>query len=90
MATGWPHLQSAPNTISGSRTKGSLAGGLWKGQTHERWQYEVTGGDRIRYLIDDERRSVWITYAGSAHPREGTDGSAYGQVWVTPVQATDG
>ena len=52
------------------RLKGSLADGLWKGQTHQRWQYEVTGGGRIWYLIDDERRTVWITYAGCGHPQE--------------------
>jgi hypothetical protein len=52
------------------RLKGSLASGMWKGQSHERWQYEVTGGGRIWYLIDDNRRTVWITYAGTGHPRE--------------------
>lgn len=52
------------------RLKGSLASGVWKGQAHERWQYEVTGGGRVWYLIDDERRTAWITYAGTAHPRE--------------------
>ena len=33
------------------------------------WQYEVTGGGRIWYLIDDPRRTVWITYAGTGHPK---------------------
>lgn len=52
------------------RLKGSLATGAWKGQPHERWQYEVTGGGRVWYLIDDERRIAWITFAGTGHPRE--------------------
>ncbi|MFI1192846.1 hypothetical protein ACH4T9_06205 [Micromonospora sp. NPDC020750] len=52
------------------RLKGSLASAVWKGQEFERWQYEVTGGGRIWYLIDDERRTVWLTYAGVGHPRE--------------------
>ncbi|MFE9693114.1 hypothetical protein [Micromonospora sp. NPDC005806] len=52
------------------RLKGSLATAQWKGQALERWQYEVTGGGRIWYLIDDDRRTVWLTYAGTAHPRE--------------------
>ncbi|WP_326560628.1 hypothetical protein [Micromonospora sp. NBC_01796] len=52
------------------RLKGSLASGVWKGQTHERWQYEVTGGGRVWYLIDDERRTAWIIYAGPGHPRQ--------------------
>jgi hypothetical protein len=51
------------------RLKGSLASASWKGQELERWQYEVTGGGRIWYVIDDERRTVWLTYAGTGHPR---------------------
>jgi hypothetical protein len=34
----------------------------------EQWQYEVTGGGRLWYAIDDERRILWITRAGTAHP----------------------
>ncbi|MFY1695425.1 MULTISPECIES: hypothetical protein [unclassified Solwaraspora] len=52
------------------RLKGSLATGSWKGQVYERWQYEVTGGGRIWYLVDDDRRTAWLTYAGTGHPRE--------------------
>lgn len=52
------------------RLKGSLAAGGWKGQRLERWQYEVTGAGRIWYLIDDDHRTAWITYAGTGHPRE--------------------
>lgn len=52
------------------RLKGSLASGVWKGQHLERWQYEVTGGGRIWYLVDDNARTVWITYAGAGHPKE--------------------
>jgi hypothetical protein len=33
------------------------------------WQYEVTGGGRIWYMIDDARRTAWITYAGSGHSK---------------------
>jgi hypothetical protein len=52
------------------RLKGALATGTWKGQVRERWQHEVTGGGRIWYLVDDDRRTAWITYAGVGHPRE--------------------
>ena len=51
------------------RLKGSLGTGTWKGEQLERWQYEVTGGGRIWYLIDDSRRIAWIIYAGSGHPK---------------------
>jgi hypothetical protein len=52
------------------RLKGELASGTWKGASLERWQYEVTGGGRIWYLVEDERRTAWITYAGTGHPAE--------------------
>jgi hypothetical protein len=52
------------------RLKGRLGTTTWKGSEYERWQYEVTGGGRIWYLIDDDRRTAWITYAGTGHPKE--------------------
>jgi hypothetical protein len=33
-----------------------------------RWQIEVTGGDRIWYLLDVDRHTVWVEYAGG-HPK---------------------
>lgn len=36
----------------------------------EQWQYEVTGGGRIWFAIDDERRTLWITLAGTGHPNQ--------------------
>lgn len=51
------------------RLKGALGTAIWKGEVLERWQYEVTGGGRIWYLIDDERQTVWLTYAGTGHPK---------------------
>ncbi|MGW4529892.1 hypothetical protein ACWEOI_02980 [Nocardia sp. NPDC004340] len=36
----------------------------------DQWQYEVTGSGRIWYAIDDERRIVWVTLAGTGHPRQ--------------------
>ncbi len=51
------------------RLKGSLGTAAWKGEMLERWQYEVTGGGRIWYLIDDARQTAWITYAGTGHPK---------------------
>lgn len=67
-------IRAAPRSMTSPdrhhRLKGSLATGVWKGQAHERWQFEVTGGGRIWYLIDDDRRTAWITYAGTGHPSE--------------------
>lgn len=35
----------------------------------EQWQFEVTGGGRIWYAIDDKGKTLWITHAGPGHPR---------------------
>lgn len=39
------------------------------GRDLEQWQYEVTGGGRIWYLIDDVTHTLWLTYAGTGHPK---------------------
>ena len=62
-----PRSRSSPERHH--RLKGSLGTATWKGESLERWQYEVTGGGRIWYVIDDARRSAWITYAGTGHPK---------------------
>ncbi|MFG3507944.1 hypothetical protein ACGF5F_20870 [Streptomyces sp. NPDC047821] len=51
------------------RLKGALGTADFKGQSLERWQYEVTGGGRIWYILDDATRTAWITYAGTGHPK---------------------
>ncbi|MDQ0847638.1 hypothetical protein [Streptomyces sp. V1I6] len=35
----------------------------------DRWQIEVTTGGRIWYLLDTERRTVWIDQASTGHPK---------------------
>jgi hypothetical protein len=67
-ADGWEHL--ARQAPANHRLKGSLATGVWKGQACERWLFEVTGGGRVWYLIDDDRHTAWITYAGTGHPSD--------------------
>ncbi|MFE2035868.1 hypothetical protein ACFXBB_21940 [Streptomyces scopuliridis] len=42
---------------------------MFKGQTLERWQYEVTGSGRIWYLLDSDNQTAWVTYAGTGHPK---------------------
>ncbi|WP_454195525.1 type II toxin-antitoxin system RelE family toxin [Nocardia sp. Marseille-Q1738] len=51
------------------RLKGELGSATWKGAVLERWQYEVTNGGRIWFLVDDDGHTVWITYAGTGHPK---------------------
>jgi hypothetical protein len=38
--------------------------------TWQQWEYEVTSGGRIRYVIDDQHRTVWLIYASPRHPKD--------------------
>ena len=35
----------------------------------DQWQYEVTAGGRIWYLVDPAKMIVWLTFAGTGHPK---------------------
>jgi hypothetical protein len=50
--------------------KGDLATKSVAGEQLEQWQYEVTGGGRIWYVIDDKRKRVVISYAATRHPKQ--------------------
>lgn len=49
--------------------KGSLGSRSVNGEEMEQWQYEVTGGGRLWYCIDDKKRTVWLTEATPGHPK---------------------
>jgi len=51
------------------RLKYDLAWGIHNGQRLEQWQYEVTGGGRVWYLVDHDTHTAWLVYAGTGHPR---------------------
>lgn len=59
----------AAQTNRHHQLKGALAYALHDGKQLLCWQIEVTGGGRIWYLIDADRRTVWITEAGTGHPK---------------------
>jgi hypothetical protein len=40
------------------------------GKVLPQWQYEVTAGGRIWYLVDHEARTCWIKEAGTGHPKK--------------------
>lgn len=52
------------------RLEGTLESGVRNGSEMEQWQYEVTADRRIWYLMDVERRTLWLRYAGTAHPEK--------------------
>ncbi|MCQ4045782.1 hypothetical protein ACFOSC_27800 [Streptantibioticus rubrisoli] len=60
----------ATRTERHHRLKGELAHGTHRGQTLDRWQIEVTAGGRIWYLVDPDRRTIWIDRASTRHPRQ--------------------
>jgi len=49
--------------------RGKLAVGQLGGRQMDRWQIEVTGSARVWYLIDDDRRTIWLVHAGPGHPK---------------------
>ncbi|MFG1676695.1 hypothetical protein [Micromonospora sp. NPDC049282] len=61
----------APPTSRQHPLKGSLAVGVHNREPlpQWQWQYEVTAGGRVWYLVDHERRTCWIRHAGTGHPR---------------------
>lgn len=70
----WQQMRTEPapriSTSRHHRLKGSLVFGDHRGRRHPCWQLEVTGSGRIWYLLDEESRTVWITFAGTGHPRQ--------------------
>lgn len=52
------------------RLRGDLATHRHNGRDLEQWEYEVTSGGRVRYVINDDDRTVWIVYASPRHPKD--------------------
>lgn len=57
------------------RLMGRLSTGAHSGRVLPQRQIEVTGGDRVWYLLDVEKHTVWVSYAG-AHPKATEQSSA--------------
>lgn len=49
--------------------KGTLGTDTYAGASLPQWQYEVTAGGRVWYLVDAEARTCWIKHAGTGHPK---------------------
>ena len=58
-----------PPTSRHHRLEGTLGSARHQGRTLERWQFEVTGGGRVWYVVDAEQRTVWVVWAGAGHPK---------------------
>ena len=53
-------------TAAGSGASRHITGS----NSEEQWEYEVTSGGRVRYVIDDDSRTVWLIYASPRHPKD--------------------
>jgi hypothetical protein len=62
--------RSAANPDRQHRLRGDLASRGHNGKDLEQWEYEITSGGRVRYLIDDQARIIWLVYASPRHPKD--------------------
>ncbi|GAA1675210.1 hypothetical protein ACFTSF_02275 [Kribbella sp. NPDC056951] len=68
-ARAWEEIRREPQPAVRTSRRLRLKGPLAYDDGLEQWQYEVTGGGRIWYLVDTDKNTVWITYAGTGHPK---------------------
>jgi hypothetical protein len=70
----WVVLSERPTTPVNRNRQHPLRGSLSTREVHgmilNQWQYAVTGGGRIWYCPDAERRVVWIVDASPGHPKK--------------------
>ena len=52
------------------RLRGRLASRELGGTDLPQWEYEVTAGGRVRYLVDEAGRTVHLIYASPRHPKD--------------------
>ncbi|GHH55147.1 hypothetical protein [Lentzea cavernae] len=69
----WVVLSEHPaSTVNPNRQhllKGDLRDHTHDGVVFDQWQYEVTSAGRIWYVVDEELKTVWVTWAGTGHPK---------------------
>jgi hypothetical protein len=67
----WERITADPRQRSERQhpLKGNLGTRIVNAESLEQWQYEVTGGGRLWYCIDDTRHLVWLTDAMPGHPK---------------------
>lgn len=68
----WVAMTSDPRRTDARQhqLKGALGSVSVGGATLQQWQFEATAGGRIWYAIDDEARVLWVTHAGTGHPKQ--------------------
>lgn len=68
----WVAMTSDPRRVDGRqhRLKGTLGSVAVGGATLDQWQCDVTGAGRVWYAIEDDGRILWVTQAGTGHPKQ--------------------
>lgn len=51
------------------RLKADLATVHFNKKDRDQWQIEVTTGGRVWYVVEEERKIVWLLYATAKHPK---------------------
>ena len=69
----WEQMRTDPSpdiqTERHHQLRFDLAYRDYRGERLPQWQIEVTGGGRIWYVVDEERRIVWLMKASLGHPK---------------------
>ncbi|MFJ9847143.1 hypothetical protein ACIRYZ_43320 [Kitasatospora sp. NPDC101155] len=52
------------------RLRGRLATRILGGAELSQWEYEVTAGGRVRYVVEEATRTVYVVYASPRHPKD--------------------
>ncbi|HVV53385.1 MAG TPA: hypothetical protein VHO06_27255 [Polyangia bacterium] len=68
----YDQIRRDPKHVSGRQhpLRGDLAMKTIGGMVMRHWQYEVLGGARIWYAIDEANHTLILTHAGVGHPKE--------------------
>ena len=62
--------QSSRDPDRQHRLRGRLGTGTLGGREYPQWEFEVTAGSPVRYLVDEVRHTVHLVYASTRHPRD--------------------
>lgn len=67
----WDQLAGTPCTVSDRqyRLKADLSERLIDGVRMPQWQYKPTSAGRVWYCVDQRTLTLWVTDAGTAHPK---------------------
>lgn len=70
----WEILVRTPTKSADAKRHGRLRGSLakirHKDRVFDQWQLDVSKSGRVWYFVDEEKATVWLTYASTKHPKD--------------------